>query len=111
VQELLLRVTVTSDPQMSAQFPHRMPAILEVRLKGGDVLRAARDDYPGFHTRPFDWAAARQKFDRLARPFTTTAERRALADVIATLDARPIAHLTVLLGRVRARAPLLAHSR
>lgn len=111
VQELLRRVTVTPDPNMSAQFPHRMRAALEVRLTGGEVLRAARDDYPGFHTRPFDWAAARQKFDRLARPFTTTAERRALADVIATLDARPIAHLTVLLGRVRARAPLLEHSR
>jgi len=110
VQQLLRRVTVTPDPEMSAQFPRRMPAALDVHLSGGEVLTARRDDYPGFHTRPFDWAAARQKFDRLTRPFITTAERRALADAIATVDERPIAHLTALLGRVRARAPLRALS-
>jgi 2-methylcitrate dehydratase len=106
VQTLLRRVTVVPDAEMSAQFPHRMPAAVEVRLSTGEVLGAHRDDYDGFHTRPFDWTAARQKFDRLARPFATTAERRALADVIATLDERPVAHLTALLDRVRARTPL-----
>ncbi|HUI97825.1 MAG TPA: MmgE/PrpD family protein, partial [Xanthobacteraceae bacterium] len=50
VQQLLRRVTVTPNPQMSAQFPRRMPAALEVRLTGGEVLTTSRDDYPGFHT-------------------------------------------------------------
>jgi 2-methylcitrate dehydratase len=111
-QALLRRVAIAPDDALSAQFPRRMPADLEVTLASGEALRAHRDDYHGFHTRPFGWPAARQKFDRVAGPFTTAAERAALADAVATLDERPVAHLASLLGRIRApvQAPALAPS-
>jgi 2-methylcitrate dehydratase len=102
VQELLRKVTVTPDAALSAQFPQQLPADLEVELEDGTVLRAHRRDYHGFYTNPFDWAAARQKFDRVTRAFTEAAERDAIADVVATLAERPVTDLTRLIGRIRA---------
>lgn len=100
-QDLIRRVTVVPDPSLSARFPDRMPAELEVELMGGVILSARRDDYHGFHTNPFDWTAARAKFDRVAHSFATAAERDAIADTIVALDERPIADLTKLLGDLR----------
>jgi 2-methylcitrate dehydratase len=104
VQRLLRSVTVTPDAALTAQFPRRLPAHLEVELQDGTVIRAQRSDYYGFHTNPFDWASARRKFDRVAQKFTTAAERDAIADMVATLAERPIADLTRLLGGIRADA-------
>lgn len=102
VQGLLRRVEVSADAALSAKFPQRMPAELEVMLDNGTRFRAAREDYHGFHTDPLDWRAARQKFDRLTRTFIAPTARDALADVIETLDERQIADLTSRLGRVHA---------
>jgi 2-methylcitrate dehydratase len=103
VQELLRRVVITTDPALSEQFPRRMPALLDVELSDGTVLHAARDDYHGFYTNPFDWTAARQKFDRVTRPFLTPGATDRIADVIADLDARPVSELTACLASVPAR--------
>ena len=101
VQRLLRKVTVTPELALSAQFPQQLPADLEVELQDGTVLLAQRSDYHGFYTNPFDWAAARAKFDRLVRRFTTASERGAIADVVATLDERQVVDLTWLLGGIR----------
>ena len=74
-----------------------------MELQNGTVLRAERDDYQGFHTKPFDWNAARAKFDRVTDAFTTAAERAAIAEVIAAFEERPVAALTSLLGELRAQ--------
>src|SRR5262249_17276934 len=71
VQDLLRRVIITPDQALSERFPQEMPAVLEVELDDGCVLRATRDDYHGFHTNPFDWTMARKKFDRVTRTFIT----------------------------------------
>ncbi len=104
VQALLRKVTVTPDPALSAQFPRKLPARIEVELADGTVQRAARDDYHGFHTDPFDWSAARAKFNRVTQAFTTASERAAIVDMVAGLDQRPISALTSLLGGIRAHA-------
>jgi len=104
VQQLLRRMTITPQAALSAQFPQRLPADLEVELRSGVILRAQRSDYHGFYTHPFHWPAARAKFDRLARKFTTAPERDAIAQIVASLDRRPIGDLTRLLGRIRIRA-------
>lgn len=104
VQELLRKVTIVPVPSLTALFPQRLPARLEVELEGGTVLSAARDDYHGFHTNPFNWSAARAKFDNVTRTFLTAPERHAIADAIANLGERPVAELTVLLGAVHAHA-------
>src|SRR6266849_638440 len=103
VQELLRRVVITPDQALSERFPQRMPAVLEVELNDGTVLRAARDDYHGFHTNPFDWTTARQKFDRVTRAFLTKTAADKIADVIADLDERPISELTACLASVPRR--------
>src|SRR5260370_11303181 len=103
VQELLRRVVITPDQALSERLPQRMPAVLEVELNDGTVLRAARDDYHGFHTNPFDWATARQKFDRVTRAFLTRAAADKIANVIADLDERPVSELTACLASVPGR--------
>jgi 2-methylcitrate dehydratase len=105
VQSLLRTVTIVPNPALSAQFPERLPADLTVELQNGAVFRARRDDYHGFHTRPFDWTAARHKFDHVTRAFTSNSERDAIADVIATLEERAVAALTTLIGDIRVRLP------
>jgi 2-methylcitrate dehydratase len=97
VQDLLRRVTITPDQALSARFPQEMPAVLEVELGDGRVLRAARNDYHGFHTNPFDWATARQKFDRVTRAFLMKEAADRIAQVIASLDERPVSELTACL--------------
>jgi len=103
VQELLRKVTVAPEPALTARFPHRVPAALEVELEDGRIFHAQRDDYQGFHTHPFDWTAARAKFDRVTRAFTTSAERDALARTIATLGERPVTALTSQLASIHTR--------
>jgi 2-methylcitrate dehydratase len=98
VQDLLRRVTITADQTLSERFPQEMPAVLEVELDDGCVLRAARDVYQGFHTNPFDWATARQKFDRVTRAFLTKEAADRVAEVIASLDERPVSELTACLA-------------
>jgi 2-methylcitrate dehydratase len=101
VQQLLRKVTITPHAALSARFPQRLPAELEVELEDGTTFSAQRDDYHGFHTNPFHWTAARAKFDRVTRGFISAAERDAIANVTATLDERPITALTSRLGAIR----------
>jgi 2-methylcitrate dehydratase len=101
VQELLRKVRISPEPALTAMFPQRVPAALEVEMEDGKLFRAQRDDYQGFHTDPFDWTAARAKFDRVTRAFTTSAERDALAETIATFDERPVTALTSQLAGIR----------
>jgi 2-methylcitrate dehydratase len=107
VQDLLRRVIVTPDQTLSKRFPQEMPAVLEVELDGGRVLRAARYDYHGFHSDPFDWKTARQKFDRVTRAFLTKEAAERIAEVIASLDERPVLELTACLAAPGVRDRLL----
>jgi 2-methylcitrate dehydratase len=99
VQKLLRKVTITPDESLSTKFPRLLPADLEVKMQDGTVYQARRDDYHGFYTSPFDCTAARAKFDVLVEPLTTAGECEALAEIVASLDERPVAALTSALGR------------
>jgi len=103
VQQLLRKVSVAEDADLSARFPKQMPAELQVELEDGTTLQAVRDAYHGFHTDPFDWKAARAKFDRVAGAFANAAERDAIAQAVATLDQHgSVLDLMDLLGNVSA---------
>ena len=84
-------------------------------MQDGTIFRAQRDDYHGFHTKPFDWTTARAKFDRVTCAFTTAAERDAIAEVIATLNERPTTALNVTARRAscpcEGRVILISESR
>lgn len=100
VQRLLRKVEVQPEERLSTLFPQHLPAELEVRLTDGRLLRARRNEYRGFHSDPLDWTAARQKFDRVTRGFTTAEQRNRIADVIASCEDRPTTDLTSVLAEV-----------
>jgi len=103
VQELLRKVTVRPDPELSRRFPDEMPVRLRVHLRDGRVLERAKSDYEGFHTRPMSWKSAREKFEGLAERFTDGSLRRSIVDVVGNLENHRVGQLTELLGKVSIR--------
>jgi 2-methylcitrate dehydratase len=101
VQTLLRRVSVRPDERLSRRFPVEMPCRVRVALRDGRMFTEERADYPGFLVRGRTWDAAREKFDRLATPYTTAAIREQIAGTVANLDQLQVTALTHLLAAVR----------
>jgi 2-methylcitrate dehydratase len=99
VQDLLQRVEVRPDPELSARFPAEHSARVRVHLRDGSVLERAKRDYHGFHTNPMSWEAARAKFDGLAAPAADADLRDRIAGAVRRLDTIDAAELTRLLER------------
>lgn len=102
VQTLLGKVTVRARHGFTRAIPDEMACRLRVKLAGGATRVVERRDYPGFHTRPMSWAEVRNKFDRLATPFTDASLRDEIAAAVAELERTPVADLVRLLARARA---------
>ena len=98
VQQLLRRVDVRPDPDLSRRFPQQHSARLRLHLRDGRTLEREQDDYGGFHTRPMGWDAVAAKFDRLAERYVEPSLRTRIQDVIANLDELPVQQLTNLLA-------------
>jgi 2-methylcitrate dehydratase len=98
VQQLLRRVDVRPDPDLSRRFPQQHSARLRLHLRDGRTLEREQHDYEGFHTRPMGWDAVAAKFDRLAGRHVEPSLRTRIQDVIANLDELPVQQLTNLLA-------------
>ncbi|MEO8340402.1 MAG: MmgE/PrpD family protein, partial [Nitrospirota bacterium] len=98
VQEMLHRVTVNPSAAYSEQFPNEMPCRISIQLRDGRTLTKAMRDYPGFFSQPMTWDMAFEKFERLAEPYTTAPERRAIAGVISELENTQVSDLMLLLA-------------
>jgi len=98
VQQLLRRVDVRPDPDLSRRFPQQHSARLRLHLRDGRTLEREQHDYGGFHTRPMGWDAVAAKFDRLAERRVEPSLRTRIQDVIANLDELPVQQLTNLLA-------------
>jgi 2-methylcitrate dehydratase len=104
VQRLLRKVKVRKSLAYTRRYPEEFPNEVTLHLRDGRRLKAERADWDGFHTRPWDFGRAKEKFDRLAEPVVGRARARAIADTVRALDQREVADLTELLGRpARAR--------
>src|SRR5262252_1171504 len=68
VQELLRRIVVRPDPELSARFPQQHPCRVHVRLRDGRTLTREKSAYLGFFTTPAGWSDVDEKFRRLATP-------------------------------------------
>jgi 2-methylcitrate dehydratase len=101
VQALLQRVTVRPDDGFSCRFPAEMPCRVRVTLHDGRILTKELADYPGFLTRGRTWEAVREKFERLASPYTTPSLRDRIAAAVAGLEGSRVIELTSLLAAVR----------
>jgi 2-methylcitrate dehydratase len=99
VQSLLRRVHVRPAGDLSRRFPDEHACRLAVTLSDGRVLRIAKRDYEGFHTRPPSWTAAVAKLRSLAGTDTEEIE-----DAVAHLDEIDARDLTAVLERWR-RSP------
>jgi len=102
VQNLLRRVSVTANPAYSQRFPEEMPCQIRVVLRDGRTLVKESRDYPGFVSQPMSWEMASQKFDRLAAPYATEGERKAITSALADLENTKIRDLMRLLTSVSA---------
>ena len=101
VQALLRRVTVRPDEEFSRRFPAELPCRVRIVLRDGRSFTRALADYPGFLTRGRTWEAAREKFERLAAPYTTAAVRDRIAATVANLEQLQVGDLTRLFSAVR----------
>jgi 2-methylcitrate dehydratase len=101
VQQLLRRVEVNEDPAFSERFPNAMPTRLTITLGDGSTLKREQNDYEGFFTRPMAWERVREKFDGLARPYTTDAWRDQLDQAVAGLEDIAARDLGAMLRTVR----------
>jgi 2-methylcitrate dehydratase len=77
-----------------------MPCRVKITLKDGRVLEQETNDYEGFFTRPMPWEMAVQKFNEITTPHASSAQRTAIADVVANLEQVTVRELMERLGAV-----------
>ncbi|MEJ0103621.1 MAG: MmgE/PrpD family protein [Bacteroidota bacterium] len=102
VQELLKKVSVRTgfplhkptkiagilDPYTEA-YPEKMKAKIEIRLHNGDIFKSEKEDYHGFHTRPFTWGDTIEKFYRLVDGKTEPGTAKKIIEIVKSLDEVP----------------------
>ena len=100
VQDLLRRVHIAPDPELSARFPQEHGCRVRITLRDGRVLTKQKHDYEGFVTRPMRWETVVEKFNRLSHPYAEAGLLKELVGVVEDLDSVDVEELTSLLGRV-----------
>ncbi|WP_263378892.1 MmgE/PrpD family protein [Granulicella paludicola] len=98
VQDLMQKVVVVSDKQMSERFPAEMPCRLEIELNDGAKLAIEKHDYEGFYTRRMPWDVVVSKFNSIASPFASEIQCAAIVDAVAKLELNGIKHLAGVLN-------------
>ena len=104
VQELLRRITVRPDPDLTARYPRATPVRIVVTLRDGRQVSRAQDDFHGAPSRPFTWERTVEKFHWLTTPFVDLRLRSAIVDAVDDLEHAPVSALTELLTAVGAAA-------
>jgi 2-methylcitrate dehydratase len=98
VQDLLQKVTIHPDESMSVRFPAEMPCRIEIELNNGKKLSIDKHDYEGFNTHPMPWAAVVAKFNSLASPFASSAQRSAIVAAVAQIESLRVKDLIDVLN-------------
>jgi len=101
VQELLRRIAVRPDPELSASFPEQHACRVHIRLNDGRTLRREKSDYLGFLTRPAGWSDVGDKFRRLVIPAAGESAAERIAQTVRDLEHVRVDQLCSLLERVR----------
>jgi 2-methylcitrate dehydratase len=97
VQELLRRVAVRPDRELSRRFPTEHSARVRLLLRDGRTLEREQHDYEGFNTRPMSWGTVAAKFHRLATKHVEPGLRSRIQDAVRNLDELRVEELMVLL--------------
>jgi 2-methylcitrate dehydratase len=101
VQDLLRRVVIRPDDELSEGFPERHSARLRLHLRDGRVLEREQHDYEGFTTRPMSWDKVAAKLDRLAEGRVSKERAEKIKDAVASLEELSVKELTGLLNTNR----------
>jgi 2-methylcitrate dehydratase len=101
VQQLLKKVSVRPDEELTDQYPSKMPAKITVRLQDGQVIEHAVQDFPGLASHPFTWENSVEKFDRLVAGRVDEGLCREIKDAVHSLESIQVADLMALLGGVK----------
>ncbi len=99
VQSLLRRVEVRPADDLSERFPEEMPCRIRVLLGDGHTLEVEKRDYEGFFTRPISWERAKEKFERLASPYTDERLRDSIVRAVQHLEEIEVRELTGVLEK------------
>ena len=99
VQSLLRRVEVRPADDLSERFPEEMPCRIRVLLGDGRTLEVEKRDYEGFFTRPISWERAKEKFERLASPYTDGRLRGSIVRAVQHLEEIEVRELTGVLEK------------
>lgn len=101
VQELLRRVQVAEDPELTARFPGEMVSRVRVVFGDGNRRTVERATLEGAPDTPMTWGSARDKFDQLTEGCLEIDDRERLIDVVQGLEeVERISELTSVLARV-----------
>jgi len=103
VQDVLARVHVEAAADLTAAYPERTAARVQIVLHDGRELRREQSDFEGSPTRPMSWDRVVQKIDWLGEPFADAALRAEIVDAVWRLDEISVAELAGLLGAVDAQ--------
>jgi 2-methylcitrate dehydratase len=103
VQQLLRKVRVRPDEELTRRFPDEHACRVKVKLKDGRVLEREKRDYEGFHTRPMSWEKVVEKFNRLSEAHADPDLRGEIVNAVGRLEELEAADLTSLLERVGGR--------
>jgi 2-methylcitrate dehydratase len=101
VQELLRRIVVRPDPELSARFPEQHACRVHISLRDGRTLTREKSDYLGFLTRPAGWSEVADKFRRLVTPAAGESAAARIAHMVRELEHVRVDELCSLLERVR----------
>ena len=100
VQDLLRKVIVREDDELSARFPAELPCRVRLHLRDGTVLTNAKNDYTGSHTGPESWGMLEEKFVELTAPRVDPGLQDEIISAARRLDGIDVSELTRLLAAV-----------
>ncbi len=100
VRELLSRISVRPDAELTARYPDSTPVRITMKLRNGKQISREQEDFEGARSRPFSWDRTVEKFHWLAEQYADDGVRGAIVDTVAHLDEVPVSALTGLLAKV-----------
>jgi len=103
IQQLLKKIKVSPKQEYSDRFPNEMPVTLTVHLKNGETYTIDKRDYEGFHTRPANWDTIIEKFESLAKPYTSEEIRDTIVETIQDFENHKVRDLMKILQRVKTK--------
>ncbi len=98
VQTLAQRIRVQRHDHPAGDRPDKLPCHVQILLKNGWLLKRAKFDYEGFHTRPPGFPGVFRKFRRLTEGKIPRSLGTEIADTVTRLEALQTSDLTKLLG-------------